>query len=142
MGYRNARTWKSHVLMRKTNEKKAYWKCSLYNKKYKCGVLIHVENEWIIMMDFEKAAMNGVKSEFPNTSINRCFFTYHNVFGATYKKQGYKILNLPYIFVCYLLLLMCYKYVQIIITVQRNWLSSWCCIQFSIANVKLYVPSY
>ncbi|XP_016658289.2 uncharacterized protein LOC107883198 [Acyrthosiphon pisum] len=27
-----------------------------------------------IMMDFEKAAMNAVKSEFPNTSINGCFF--------------------------------------------------------------------
>lgn len=27
-----------------------------------------------IMMDFEKAAMNAVKFEFPNASINRCFF--------------------------------------------------------------------
>jgi len=71
-------------------------------------------NRKSIVMDFENAAMNAVKSEFPNTSINGCFFTYYNVFGATYKKQGYKkitykILNLPYIFVCYLLLLLCPK---------------------------------
>jgi len=36
--------YKLHVLPRKTNGKKTFWKCSLY-KKYKCGGRVHVEND-------------------------------------------------------------------------------------------------
>jgi len=56
-------------------------------------------NPKTIMIDYEKTSINAIKTEFPNTKVNGCFFhlsqcIWRHVQDLAYKKNTVKTLNL------------------------------------------------
>jgi len=42
------------------------------------------------MIDYEKASINAIKTEFPSTKVNGCFFICPSVYGVMFKNLAYK----------------------------------------------------